>query len=118
VNVAFGATFIGWVGSLIWAFHAVHKPTVKGRSHGGESGLNVFINDHLEAPHSPPVRPEPGPFAAAPGPAAPQAPVPPAEREAKARADLESLARMRDAAALSAEEYSYLRQKVLDRLIS
>lgn len=43
LNVAFGATFVGWVIALIWALNAAHKPRVG--SSGGESGLNLFVND-------------------------------------------------------------------------
>lgn len=43
INVALGGTGIAWLGSLVWAMGAVHKsPT---GSNGGESGLNLFIND-------------------------------------------------------------------------
>ena len=48
VNTVFGTTVIGWFGSLIWAFHAVHKPVntpVGQQSPGGQSGLNIFAND-------------------------------------------------------------------------
>ena len=43
VNLAFGGTIIGWGIALAWALHAVHRPE-DARS-GGESGLNLFIND-------------------------------------------------------------------------
>lgn len=43
INIALGGTGIAWLGSLIWAMGAVHKsPT---GSNGGESGLNIFVND-------------------------------------------------------------------------
>lgn len=43
INVLFGGTGLGWLGSLVWAFQAVHRsPT---GNHGGESGLNLFAND-------------------------------------------------------------------------
>lgn len=43
INIVFGGTGLGWFGSLIWAFSAVHKsPT---GSDGSESGLNIFAND-------------------------------------------------------------------------
>lgn len=43
LNTLFGSTGLGWLGTLIWAFHAVHRsPT---GNHGGESGLNVSVND-------------------------------------------------------------------------
>jgi len=43
VNTVFGGTGLGWLGSLIWAFHAAHLS--KDGSNGGESGLNLFVND-------------------------------------------------------------------------
>lgn len=43
INLVFGLTVLGWFGTLIWAMGAVHKsPT---GSNGGESGLNLFVND-------------------------------------------------------------------------
>lgn len=46
INVLFGGTGIGWLGSLVWAFSAVHRSP--SGSHGGESGLNVFANDPVQ----------------------------------------------------------------------
>jgi glutaredoxin len=45
LNVFLGATGIAWFGCLIWAFHRVHDPRDSDKSKGGESGLNVFVND-------------------------------------------------------------------------
>lgn len=43
VNITLGGTGLGWLGSLVWAMSAVHRsPT---GNHGGESGLNIFVND-------------------------------------------------------------------------
>jgi len=43
INTVFGLTVLGWFGSLIWAFGAVHlSPS---GNHGGESRLNLFVND-------------------------------------------------------------------------
>ncbi len=44
VNVCLGATGIVWFGCLIWALQAVHLSNDDG-SDGGESGLNLFAND-------------------------------------------------------------------------
>lgn len=44
LNFVFGATVLGWVGCLIWAFHRIHSPK-SGGSTGGESGLNLYAND-------------------------------------------------------------------------
>jgi Superinfection immunity protein len=43
INVAFGGTVIGWGIALVWAMRAAHR--VGSTSSGGESGLNLFIND-------------------------------------------------------------------------
>ncbi len=43
INAVFGGTGLGWFGALIWASNAVHKSETG--SQGGESGLNVFVND-------------------------------------------------------------------------
>jgi hypothetical protein len=43
INLAFGGTIIGWGVAQAWALHAVHRPGAAGG--GGESGLNLFIND-------------------------------------------------------------------------
>jgi hypothetical protein len=43
VNVVFGGTILGWGIALIWALKAIHRPG--STTGGGESGLNVFIND-------------------------------------------------------------------------
>ena len=43
INVAFGGTIIGWGIALVWAMPAAHR--VGSTSSGGESGLNLFIND-------------------------------------------------------------------------
>lgn len=43
INVAFGGTVIGWGIALVWAMRSAHR--VGSTSGGGESGLNLFIND-------------------------------------------------------------------------
>ena len=43
INVAFGGTILGWGIALVWAMRAAHR--VGSTSSGGESGLNLFIND-------------------------------------------------------------------------
>jgi hypothetical protein len=45
INIALGGTFIGWLIAMVWANKAVHISSTAGTSPGGESGLNVFIND-------------------------------------------------------------------------
>jgi len=43
VNAAFGGTVIGWGIALVWALRFAHKNG--DASEGGESGLNIFVND-------------------------------------------------------------------------
>jgi hypothetical protein len=43
INIAFGETIIGWGIALVWALRVVHRPG--STSSGGESGLNIFVND-------------------------------------------------------------------------
>ncbi|MEJ5087167.1 superinfection immunity protein [Brucella pseudogrignonensis] len=43
VNLAFGGTVVGWVAALVWALHYAHIS--EEGSNGGESGINLFVND-------------------------------------------------------------------------
>ncbi|WP_426421791.1 superinfection immunity protein [Bradyrhizobium genosp. A] len=43
INVAFGGTIIGWGVAMAWAMRAAHR--IGAMSSGGESGLNLFVND-------------------------------------------------------------------------
>lgn len=46
ITIVFGATGLGWLIALVWSLSAAHL-SPKG-SNGGESGLNLFVNDHAE----------------------------------------------------------------------
>jgi Superinfection immunity protein/Short C-terminal domain len=43
INIAFGGTVVGCGIAMVWAMRAIHQ--VGSTSSGGESGLNLFIND-------------------------------------------------------------------------
>lgn len=43
INVVFGGTILGWGIAMVWALRAAHR--IGAVSSGGESGLNLFIND-------------------------------------------------------------------------
>lgn len=60
INIAFGGTIIGWGIAMVRAMRAAHR--VGDASSGGDSGLNLFINDvrkfrlltlHLRRAHLP-----------------------------------------------------------------
>jgi hypothetical protein len=57
INLAFGGTVIGWGIALVWALRVMHSPGLV--SSGGESGLNLFINDvrKVQVVEPPPVPP-------------------------------------------------------------
>lgn len=94
VNVVFGGTGIGWLGSLVWACNAVHlSPT---GNNGGESGLNLFVND-----------------VAAVTPTATGMPLS-ARRDATPSERLDQLQRLLEQGAISADEHSTLRRAVLN----
>lgn len=93
INLLLGGTGLGWLGALIWAAGAVHR-SVAG-SHGGESGLNIFVNDpvKLALPSSTPSE-DPNP----------------ADQLLKLKA-------LRDQQVITEEEFFRLRQPYLDRLL-
>lgn len=94
VNVVFGGTGIGWLGSLVWACNAVHlSPT---GNNGGESGLNLFVNDAAAA--TPPAI------------GVPQS----ARRVATPSERLDQLQRLLEQGAISAQEHASLRREVLN----
>jgi hypothetical protein len=85
VNVFLGGTGLGWFGSLIWALSAIHRsPT---GNHGGESGLNLFVNDE-----------------------------PASTKAHDAAAQLVRLRTLLDQGAISSEEYAALRAPLVARL--
>lgn len=94
INIVFGGTGFGWLGSLIWAFGAVHRsPT---GNHGGESGLNLFANDTVRVE----ARVQPTLLYAYSDPAD----------------ELVRLKRLFDAGAINEREYQSLRVAPLNRL--
>jgi hypothetical protein len=67
INIVFGATLLGWLASLVWSLQAVHLSNQSSGSHGGESGLNLFVNDIQQVRIVPePAGPPQSSFAAGP----------------------------------------------------
>lgn len=94
INVVFGGTGLGWLGSLVWACSAVHRSSTG--NHGGESGLNLFANDPVK------IRVDPAEAFSATA-------VDPAD-------ELVRLRQLLDAGAIDEAEYRRLRAGPLDRL--
>jgi len=103
INIALGGTGIGWLGSLVWAFSAVHR-SPKG-SHGGESGLNLFANDPVTLKLEPAPR---QPTAA--GTLSPAGILDPLAR-------LDQLKRLHTSGTITDEEHAVLRKTVLDQMV-
>lgn len=103
INMAFGATVIGWIGALVWAFNAAHRSNQANGSHGGESGLNIFVNDEQRVRF---VAPTPLPFAVDTGSNDPGTII----------AELERLSRLHADHHLNDDEYRQLKAAVLRRL--
>lgn len=97
INLCFGSTGIGWLGALIWSLHKVHDPG-DGRSAGGESGLNLFVNDTKIV--------------------ALQTPLDAASRSTgnPSIADLEKLAALFERGLLSEEEFESQKSRILQEL--
>jgi len=106
INIAFGATIIGWIGPLVWALNVAHRSNEPGGSHGGESGLNIFIND-IKRVALEPARPVAA--AAPPSPGQPNASSDPI-------AELERLAKLFALGHLTEAEYARLKGGILERL--
>ena len=94
LNIVFGGTGIGWLGCLVWACHAAHITKDPHGSHGGESGLNLTVNDPVRITFDP------------------------AAQTASSIDDrigqLERLQRLRDDAVIDQPEFARLAQEVLN----
>ena len=107
INFFLGGTGIGWAGALVWAFHAAHRTEQADGSHGGESGLNLFVNDvrRVQLIKGGAVPAEPKAFATGAH-----------LRPGTAMAELEQLGRLHSGGHLSEAEFASLKAIVLLRL--
>lgn len=104
VNLAFGYTLVGWFVALIWALRYAHQS--EDGSNGGESGLNIFINDPKT------IRIEP----AMDSPQVHEAAV----KRDNNLDDIETLARLKtlfNEGAISSDEYTALKTPIINRYI-
>lgn len=109
INIVFGATLLGWLVAMVWALQRVHLSNQAGGSHGGESGLNLFVNDVQQVRIVPePPRPTPSPQ-------------PVAAEDAidiqTAVAELERLKKLRQNDDLTQEQFEALKTVLLKRVV-
>ena len=120
VNLAFGGTVVGWVAALVWALHYAHIS--EEGSNGGESGINLFINDPVA------VRVEPdfhqnvsvGLPAVNDGMSSIQTPSSTTKAKAQNQDAIAALHRLNtlfESGAITADEYTALKPPILNRYI-
>jgi len=123
VNLAFGGTVVGWVAALVWALHYAHIS--EDGSNGGESGINLFVNDPVAVR----VEPDFHQNVSVPSPAKNDGissrpkPTPSSTTKAKAQnqdaiAALHRLNTLFESGAITADEYTALRTPILNRYIN
>lgn len=114
INLAFGGTIVGWVAALVWALHYAHIS--EDGSNGGESGINLFVNDPK------PIRIEPALNTDGTSPKAELAAnssvlsgTP--HDDASAVETLRRLKTLFESGAISSDEYTALKSPILNRYI-
>jgi hypothetical protein len=123
INILFGGTGLGWIGALIWALHAAHLSETG--SDGGESGLNLFVND-VKTIRMEPARSDASTTANEPlgdlhsrasgpnaGRTSSSGPIEPNDSAGQALAQLQRLKSLLDAGVITAEEYGRMRAPLL-----
>lgn len=122
VNLAFGGTVVGWVAALVWALHYAHIS--EEGSNGGESGINLFVNNPVAVRVDPDFHQNlsvPSP-AINDGISSRPKPTPSSTTKAKAQnqdaiAALHRLNTLFESGAITADEYTALKTPILNRYI-
>lgn len=113
VNLAFGGTIVGWVAALVWAMQYAHIS--EDGSNGGESGINLFVNDAID------VRVDPSMGSNACTVSTGRSNNDPASPNTLSDAEnVQTLRRLKslfESGAISAEEYTALKTPILNRYI-
>ncbi len=113
VNLAFGGTIVGWVAALVWAMHYAHIS--EDGSNGGESGINLFVNDPVDVRVDPSMGSNASTFSTG---SSNNLPVPPNTlSDAENVQTLRRLKSLFESGAISAEEYTALKAPILNRYI-
>jgi hypothetical protein len=113
VNLAFGGTIVGWVAALVWAMHYAHIS--EDGSHGGESGINLFVNDPVDVRADPSMGSNASTVSTG---GSNNNPAPPNTlSDAENVQTLRRLKSLFESGAISAEEYTALKAPILNRYI-
>lgn len=113
VNLAFGGTIVGWVAALVWAMHYAHIS--EDGSHGGESGINLFVNDPVDVRVNPSMGS--GQSTVSTGRSNNDPAPPNTLSDAENVQTLRRLKSLFESGAISAEEYTALKTPILNRYI-
>ncbi|KAB2793102.1 superinfection immunity protein [Brucella anthropi] len=113
VNLAFGGTIVGWVAALVWAMHYAYIS--EDGSNGGESGINLFVNDPVDVRVDPSMGSNASTFSTG---SSNNDPAPPNTlSDAENVQTLRRLKSLFESGAISAEEYTALKAPILNRYI-
>lgn len=113
VNLAFGGTIVGWVAALVWAMHYAHIS--EDGSNGGESGINLFVNDPVNVRADPTMNGDQNKVLAG---GSTDNPSPSSDHsDAESMHALRRLKALFENGAISAEEYTALKAPILNRYI-
>ena len=120
VNLAFGGTVVGWVAALVWAQHYAHIS--EEGSNGGESGINLFVNDPVAVRVEPDFHQNVSVGLPVVNGGISSIPTPSSTTKAKARnqdaiAALHRLNTLFESGAITADEYTALKPPILNRYI-
>ncbi len=113
VNLAFGGTVVGWIAALVWALHYAHIS--EDGSNGGESGVNLFVNDPVNVRADPTMNGDQNRVLAG---SSTNDPI--ASSDHSAAESVQTLRRLKtlfENGAISAEEYTALKAPILKRYI-
>ncbi|WP_210261646.1 superinfection immunity protein [Ochrobactrum soli] len=113
VNLAFGGTVVGWVAALVWALHYAHIS--EDGSNGGESGINLFVNDPVNVRADPTMNGDQNKVLAA---SPTNNPIASSDHsDAESVQTLRRLKTLFESGAISVEEYTALKTPILNRYI-
>jgi hypothetical protein len=91
LNLLLGVTVLGWAILLIWATRSAH---LSDRNQGGESGMNVFVNDRQVVQTYDPAK----------------------DQKTSPTSELETIAALQANGSITSDEYTKLKNEILSRV--